>query len=134
MLLQDRQCCWKRHCEGGAVFSSPYLNTSQRRLYVATLGGRLLCLNPVSEEENQLLTTSLKCIFCQRVKHVHAVLLWSQDSGEVLWSHCRDVPFFSTPNCSSGHVVIGSVDGNIYCVSNAGKPVRIQTCWPDSSL
>uniref|UniRef100_A0A3Q1ALR7 Carrier domain-containing protein n=1 Tax=Amphiprion ocellaris TaxID=80972 RepID=A0A3Q1ALR7_AMPOC len=86
---QARQCVWKRHCGGGAVFSSPHLNSSLRRLYVATLGGRLLCLNP--------------------------------DSGDVLWSYCTDVPLFSSPSSCSGHVVIGSVDGNICCFSSSGK-------------
>ncbi|XP_067453656.1 beta-alanine-activating enzyme isoform X1 [Thunnus thynnus] len=84
-----QQCVWRHHCGGGAVFSSPYLNASLRQLYVASLGGHLLCLNA--------------------------------DSGEVLWSYCRDVPFFSSPNGSSGNVVIGSVDGNICCFSNTGK-------------
>ncbi|XP_069555329.1 beta-alanine-activating enzyme [Brachyistius frenatus] len=84
-----QNCVWKRHCGGGAVFSSPYLHPSLRQLYVATLGGRLLCLN--------------------------------LDSGGVLWSHCRDIPFFSSPNCSSSHVVIGSVDGNICCFSTSGN-------------
>ncbi|XP_034736790.1 beta-alanine-activating enzyme [Etheostoma cragini] len=86
-----QQCVWKRHCGGGAVFSSPYLHASLRQLYAASLGGHLLCLNP--------------------------------DSGEVLWSYCRDIPFFSSPNASSGHVIIGSVDGNICCFSNTGTPV-----------
>ncbi|XP_051233307.1 beta-alanine-activating enzyme isoform X1 [Dicentrarchus labrax] len=84
-----QQCVWRRHCGGGAVFSSPYLHTALRQLYVASLGGYLLCLNP--------------------------------DSGEVLWSYHRDIPFFSSPNGSSGYVVIGSVDGNICCFSNTGK-------------
>ncbi|XP_074492187.1 LOW QUALITY PROTEIN: beta-alanine-activating enzyme [Sebastes fasciatus] len=86
-----QQCVWRRHCGGGAVFSSPYLHSSLRRLYVASLGGHLLCLNP--------------------------------DSGEVLWSNCRDVPFFSSPNASSGQMAIGSVDGNICCFSDTGTLV-----------
>ncbi|XP_034036379.1 beta-alanine-activating enzyme [Thalassophryne amazonica] len=88
---KDQQCVWRRHCGGGAVFSSPYLHPSHRRLYVASLGGNLLCLNP--------------------------------DSGEVLWSYSGEVPFFSSPNGCSGHVVIGSVDGNICCFSYTGKPL-----------
>nr|XP_057930220.1 beta-alanine-activating enzyme isoform X2 [Doryrhamphus excisus] len=87
--LELLQCIWRRHCGGGAVFSSPHLDPCQRQLYVATLGGRLLCLHP--------------------------------DSGDVLWSHDRKVPFFSSPNSFSGSVVIGSVDGNICCFSNVGK-------------
>ncbi|XP_068599593.1 beta-alanine-activating enzyme [Brachionichthys hirsutus] len=88
---QVQQRVWKRHCGGGAVFSSPYLRTSLRQLYVASLGGRLLCLNT--------------------------------DSGDILWSYSRDVPFFSSPNVTSAHVVIGSVDGNICCFTNTGKLV-----------
>ncbi|MEQ2168741.1 hypothetical protein GOODEAATRI_017924 [Goodea atripinnis] len=86
---QLRQCVWKRHCGGGAVFSSPHLQPSHRRLYAASLGGRLLCVN--------------------------------LDSGDVLWSYCRDKPFFSSPTCFCGHIVIGSVDGNICCLSDAGE-------------
>ncbi|KAK5869916.1 hypothetical protein PBY51_024593 [Eleginops maclovinus] len=86
-----QQCVWRRHCRGGAVFSSPCLHLTLRQLYVASLGGHLLCLNP--------------------------------DSGDVLWSYCRDIPFFSSPNASSGNVVIGSVDGNICCFSSTGTLV-----------
>ncbi|XP_074525010.1 beta-alanine-activating enzyme [Halichoeres trimaculatus] len=39
------QCVWRRHCGGGAVFSSPYLLYSLRQLFVASLGGHLLCLS-----------------------------------------------------------------------------------------
>nr|XP_040040695.1 beta-alanine-activating enzyme [Gasterosteus aculeatus aculeatus] len=85
------RCVWRRSCGGGAVFSSPCLHPSLRKLYAASLGGRLLCLNP--------------------------------DSGEVLWSHRGDAPFFSSPDASSGQVVIGSVDGNICCFSHTGAPV-----------
>ncbi|KAM4739177.1 beta-alanine-activating enzyme isoform 2-T2 [Anableps anableps] len=86
---QLQQCVWKRLCGGGAVFSSPHLQPSHRRLYVASLGGCLLCLD--------------------------------LDSGDVLWTYCRDKPLFSSPNSSRGHVVIGSVDGNICCLSDTGE-------------
>uniref|UniRef100_A0A8C8M6F4 Carrier domain-containing protein n=1 Tax=Oncorhynchus tshawytscha TaxID=74940 RepID=A0A8C8M6F4_ONCTS len=88
---QVRQCVWKRHCGCGAVFSSPCLHPSLRQLYVATLGGHLLCLNP--------------------------------DTGAVLWTYSRKTPFFSSPSCSSGHIIIGSVDGNICCFSHTGEMV-----------
>ncbi|XP_037830248.1 beta-alanine-activating enzyme isoform X2 [Kryptolebias marmoratus] len=86
---QIQQCVWKRHCGGGAVFSSPHLHAPRRRLYVASLGGRLLCLD--------------------------------LDSGDVLWSYCRGAPFFSSPNSCRGHVVIGSVDGHVCCLSDSGE-------------
>ncbi|XP_054901491.1 beta-alanine-activating enzyme [Poeciliopsis prolifica] len=86
---QLQQCVWKRACGGGAVFSSPHLQPTRRRLYAASLGGRLLCLD--------------------------------LDGGDVLWSYCRDKPFFSSPNSSCGRVVIGSVDGYICCLSDSGE-------------
>ncbi|KAM6963032.1 beta-alanine-activating enzyme [Aplochiton taeniatus] len=86
---QARECVWQHHCGAGAVFSSPSLHPSLRQLYVATLGGTLLCLSP--------------------------------DSGEVLWTYCRQTPFFSSPSCSSSNVVIGSVDGHICCFSHTGE-------------
>uniref|UniRef100_A0A3Q3DII4 Aminoadipate-semialdehyde dehydrogenase n=1 Tax=Hippocampus comes TaxID=109280 RepID=A0A3Q3DII4_HIPCM len=91
--LDLQRCVWRRHCGGGAIFSSPYLDAARRQLYVATLGGKLLCLHP--------------------------------DSGEVLWSHSRDVPFFSSPKCGGdgGRVAIGSVDRNILCFSHDGTLV-----------
>ncbi|XP_046905585.1 beta-alanine-activating enzyme isoform X3 [Hypomesus transpacificus] len=96
---QARQCVWKRHCGGGAVFSSPCLHPSLRHLYVATLGGHLLCLRP--------------------------------DSGAVLWTRSRETPFFSSPGCSSGRMVVGSVDGNIYCFSLQGTELwRFTTSGP----
>uniref|UniRef100_A0A673VMV4 Aminoadipate-semialdehyde dehydrogenase n=1 Tax=Salmo trutta TaxID=8032 RepID=A0A673VMV4_SALTR len=88
---QVQQCVWKHHCGCGAVFSSPCLHPSLRQLYVATLGGHLLCLNP--------------------------------DTGTVLWTYSRKTPFFSSPSCSSGHIIIGSVDGNICCFSHTGEMV-----------
>uniref|UniRef100_A0A1A7X904 Aminoadipate-semialdehyde dehydrogenase n=2 Tax=Iconisemion striatum TaxID=60296 RepID=A0A1A7X904_9TELE len=86
---QLQLCVWKHHCGGGAVFSSPHLQATHRRLYAASLGGHLLCLD--------------------------------LDSGHVMWSYCRDTPFFSSPNFFCGHVVIGSVDGNICCFSDTGE-------------
>lgn len=48
----------------------------------------------------------------------------SQESGERLWSRRRRLPFFSSPNCSSGHALIGSADGSICCYGPTGKLVR----------
>lgn len=121
--VQVEQCVWRRHCGGGAVFSSPYLLSTRRQLFVASLGGHLLCLSPVSKKQTLATLTccsdsDMLCFVCLCMR-VHP-----QDSGEVLWSVCRDVPFFSSPNGSSGQVIIGSVDGNICCFSTEGKQVR----------
>uniref|UniRef100_A0A3P8ZH08 Carrier domain-containing protein n=1 Tax=Esox lucius TaxID=8010 RepID=A0A3P8ZH08_ESOLU len=99
---QARQCVWKHSCGSGALFSSPCLHTLRRHLYVATLGGNILCLNP--------------------------------DTGTVLWTYSRKTPFFSSPSCSSGHIVIGSVDGNICCLSHTGEMVRGRTAAKTVSM
>ncbi|XP_030347158.1 beta-alanine-activating enzyme isoform X3 [Strigops habroptila] len=44
--IYKKACMWKLHCEGGAVFSSPCLSSLPHHLYVATLGGLLLAVNP----------------------------------------------------------------------------------------
>lgn len=44
--LQEKKCVWKLKC-GGTVFSSPCLSLIPHHLYVATLGGHLLAINPV---------------------------------------------------------------------------------------
>ncbi|XP_071371684.1 beta-alanine-activating enzyme [Centroberyx affinis] len=49
------------------------------------------------------------------------LLCLNPDSGELIWTYCRETPFFSSPNGSSGPIVIGSADGNICCFSNMGK-------------
>ncbi|KAF5900525.1 acyl-CoA synthetase family member 4 isoform X2, partial [Clarias magur] len=43
-----KHCVWKYYCGGGAVFSSPCVHSSPRRLYSATLRGQLHCLSPDS--------------------------------------------------------------------------------------
>lgn len=47
LYFQKKVCMWKLHCEGGAVFSSPCLSSFPHHLYVATLGGLFLAINPV---------------------------------------------------------------------------------------
>ncbi|XP_074760959.1 beta-alanine-activating enzyme isoform X3 [Athene noctua] len=44
--IYKKACIWKLHCEGGAVFSSPCLSSFPHHLYVATLRGLLLAVNP----------------------------------------------------------------------------------------
>ncbi|XP_056414432.1 beta-alanine-activating enzyme isoform X2 [Hyla sarda] len=46
--VEVKQCIWKAHCEGGAVFSSPCISMEPHHLYTATLGGRVLAFNPVT--------------------------------------------------------------------------------------
>ncbi|XP_028932498.1 beta-alanine-activating enzyme isoform X5 [Ornithorhynchus anatinus] len=44
--VYERKRVWELHCGGGAVFASPCLSLAPHRLYVATLGGLLVAVNP----------------------------------------------------------------------------------------
>uniref|UniRef100_F6W7A3 Beta-alanine-activating enzyme n=1 Tax=Ornithorhynchus anatinus TaxID=9258 RepID=F6W7A3_ORNAN len=46
--VYERKRVWELHCGGGAVFASPCLSLAPHRLYVATLGGLLVAVNPAS--------------------------------------------------------------------------------------
>ncbi|KAG7488869.1 hypothetical protein MATL_G00038990 [Megalops atlanticus] len=43
------------------------------------------------------------------------------DSGALVWKHCSDAPFFSSPCCSCSCVCIGSMDNNIYGFCHTGQ-------------
>lgn len=58
--LQEKKCVWKLHC-GGAVLSSPCLSLLPHHLYVATLGGLLLAVNPVGIKYVLTLLPIFKC-------------------------------------------------------------------------
>ncbi|KAL7981791.1 hypothetical protein Chor_000848 [Crotalus horridus] len=45
--IYKKECVWRLHCESGGIFSSPHLNLLPHHLYVGTLGGLLLAVNPV---------------------------------------------------------------------------------------
>lgn len=125
---------WSRHCGGGAVFSSPSFHPSLRQLYVASLGGRLLCLHPVSSYTKHTQTSCSKLCKTSDRPPLLCPGFFPQDSGEVLWTHSVGVPIFSSPNASSGHVLIGSVDGNISCLSSSGEVVSLGLQCVDSPL
>ncbi|XP_073439683.1 beta-alanine-activating enzyme-like isoform X2 [Dendrobates tinctorius] len=124
--VEIKQCAWKVHCEGGAVFSSPCLSTKPHHLYVATLGGRLLALNAVKG------TTVWKAdigkpLFSSPLCNQNQVFLGCVDAdfysfshmGEKLWKISTEGPIFSSPCVStlSEHITFGSHDGYIYCCS-----------------
>ncbi|XP_077135842.1 beta-alanine-activating enzyme isoform X2 [Ranitomeya variabilis] len=124
--IEVKQCVWKAHCEGGAVFSSPCLSTKPHHLYVATLGGRLLAFNAVQG------TTVWKAdigkpLFSSPLCNQNQVFVGCVDAkfysfshmGEKLWQFSTEGPIFSSPCVStlSEHVTFGSHDGYIYCCS-----------------
>ncbi|XP_075716078.1 beta-alanine-activating enzyme isoform X2 [Rhinoderma darwinii] len=124
--IEVKQCVWKAHCEGGAVFSSPCISTKPHHLYVATLGGRLLAFNPVTGKtvwKNDLGKPVFSSPLCNQnhvfVGCVDANFYSFSHMGEKLRHFTTDGPVFSSPCVStlSQHITFGSHDGFIYCCS-----------------
>ncbi|KAK2863883.1 hypothetical protein Q7C36_003037 [Tachysurus vachellii] len=151
-----KQCVWKHYCGGGAVFSSPCVHSSPRRLYSATLRGQLHCLNP--DSGTVLWTYSTDVPFfsspscydsCVCVGSVNGRIIALSHDGNVLWDFLTDGPVFSSPcltslpplinqriddvcttlspSCSA--VFCGSHDSSVYCIDSANGSLlwRFQT-------
>ncbi|NXJ73889.1 ACSF4 enzyme, partial [Trogon melanurus] len=129
--IYKKACVWKLHCEGGAVFSSPCLSSSPHHLYVATLGGLLLAVNPVTGSKiwksflGKPLFSSPHCnekYVC--VGCVDGNLYCYSHSGEKVWQFSTNGPVFSSPCISSltkQEVFFGSHDCFIYCCNMEGS-------------
>ncbi|XP_014801065.1 PREDICTED: acyl-CoA synthetase family member 4 [Calidris pugnax] len=129
--IYKKACIWKLHCEGGAVFSSPCLSSFPHHLYVATLGGLLLAVNPVTGNKiwksflgkplfsSPHCNENYVCIGC-----VDGNLYCYTHSGEKAWQFSTNGPVFSSPCISSltkQEIFFGSHDGFIYCCSVEGN-------------
>ncbi|NWH62090.1 ACSF4 enzyme, partial [Geococcyx californianus] len=129
--IYKKACIWQLHCEGGAVFSSPCLSSFPHHLYVATLGGLLLAVNPVMG--NKIWKSSLgKPLFssphCNEkyvcVGCVDGNLYCYTHSGEMVWQFSTSGPVFSSPCISSltkQQIFFGSHDCFIYCCNMEGN-------------
>ncbi|XP_077333569.1 beta-alanine-activating enzyme isoform X1 [Lithobates pipiens] len=128
--IEGKQCVWKSHCQASAVFSSPCINLDPHHLYVATLGGLVLAINPSTgkplwkKDIGKPVFSSLQC----SDKHVFfgcvdAMFYCLSHHGEKLWQFSTEGPIFSSPCVSSvsKHVIFGSHDGFIYCCSTEGE-------------
>ncbi|NXN08898.1 ACSF4 enzyme, partial [Indicator maculatus] len=129
--IYQKACVWKVHCNGGAVFSSPCLSSFPHHLYVATLGGLLLAVNPVTGNTiwksflGKPLFSSPHCNEqCVCVGCVDGNLYCYTHAGEKAWQFATNGPVFSSPCISSltkQEVFVGSHDHFIYCCSMEGK-------------
>ncbi|NWX45686.1 ACSF4 enzyme, partial [Steatornis caripensis] len=129
--IYKKACIWKLHCEGGAVFSSPCLSLFPHHLYVATLGGLLLAVNPVMGNKiwksflGKPLFSSPHCnekYVC--VGCVDGNLYCYTHSGEKVWEFSTNGPVFSSPCISSlttQEIFFGSHDCFIYCCNMEGN-------------
>ncbi|NXN98276.1 ACSF4 enzyme, partial [Rhinopomastus cyanomelas] len=128
--IYAKACVWSLHCQGGAVFSSPCLSASPHHLYVATLGGLLLAVNPVTGKKiwKSVLGKPLfssphcneksVCVGC-----VDGNLYCYTHSGEKVWQFSTKGPVFSSPCISSlteQGIFVGSHDRFIYCCGAEG--------------
>ncbi|NXH77784.1 ACSF4 enzyme, partial [Hydrobates tethys] len=129
--IYKKACIWKLHCEGGAVFSSPCLSSFPHHLYVATLGGLLLAVNPVTGNKiwksflGKPLFSSPHCnekYVC--VGCVDGNLYCYTHSGEKVWQFSTNGPVFSSPcisNLTKQEIFFGSHDCFIYCCNMEGN-------------
>ncbi|XP_074882522.1 beta-alanine-activating enzyme isoform X1 [Buteo buteo] len=129
--IYKKACIWKLHCKGGAVFSSPCLSSSPHHLYVATLGGLLLAVNPVTGNKiwksflGKPLFSSPHCN--EKYVYVGCVdgnLYCYTHSGEKVWQFSTNGPVFSSPCISSltkQEIFFGSHDCFIYCCNMEGN-------------
>ncbi|NXN78119.1 ACSF4 enzyme, partial [Bombycilla garrulus] len=129
--IYKKMCVWKLHCEGGAVFSSPCLSSFPHHLYVATLGGLLLAVNPVTG--SRIWKSNLgKPLFSSPHCNENHVFIGCVDgnlycythSGEKVWQFSTNGPVFSSPCLSSltkQEIFFGSHDCFIYCCSTEGN-------------
>ncbi|XP_036437396.1 beta-alanine-activating enzyme [Colossoma macropomum] len=99
-----KRCVWKHHCESGAVFSSPFVHSSPRRLYAATLGGQLHSLCPDSGEllwkysSDVPFFSSPSCSdSCVCIGSVNGDISALSHEGKVLWNFRTAGPVFSSP-------------------------------------
>lgn len=129
--IYEKMCVWKLHCEGGAVFSSPCISSFPHHVYVATLGGLLLAVNPVTGNKiwksflGKPLFSSPHCNEkCVCIGCVDGNLYCYTHSGEKVWQFSTNGPVFSSPCISSltkQEVFFGSHDHFIYCCNTEGN-------------
>nr|XP_034968206.1 beta-alanine-activating enzyme [Zootoca vivipara]XP_034968207.1 beta-alanine-activating enzyme [Zootoca vivipara]XP_034968208.1 beta-alanine-activating enzyme [Zootoca vivipara]XP_034968209.1 beta-alanine-activating enzyme [Zootoca vivipara]XP_034968210.1 beta-alanine-activating enzyme [Zootoca vivipara] len=128
--IYKKECVWKLHSEAGAVFSSPHLNLLPHHLYVATLGGLLLAVNPITGNEiwksfcGKPIFSSPHCNKdCVCVGCVDGNLYCFSHFGEKKWKFSSNGPIFSSPCIShfSSDIFFGSHDNFTYCCSTEGN-------------
>ncbi|KAM4710151.1 beta-alanine-activating enzyme isoform 2-T2 [Discoglossus pictus] len=124
-----KQCIWKSHCGGGAVFSSPCVSTKPYHLYAATLGGIIMAVNPTTGTSIWTYDCGKPVFSSPRCNQNHVFVGCVNEKfyclthdGEKLWHISTSGPIFSSPCLSnlSKQIVFGSHDGFIYCCNTEG--------------
>ncbi|XP_019381580.1 PREDICTED: acyl-CoA synthetase family member 4 isoform X2 [Gavialis gangeticus] len=129
--IYKKECIWKLHCEGGAVFASPRLSLLPHHLYIATLRGCLLAVNPDTGSKiwksscgkplfsSPHCSARYVCVGC-----VDGNLYCFSHSGEKVWQFSTNGPIFSSPcisNLTKQEIFFGSHDCFIYSCNMEGN-------------
>ncbi|KAG8134937.1 hypothetical protein E2320_008002 [Naja naja] len=132
LVATKKECVWKLHSESGGIFSSPHLHLLPHHLYVGTLGGLLLAVNPVMGKTIWK-AVCWRPIFssphCDKdyvyVGCVDGKLYCFSHFGEKVWAFSSNGPIFSSPCVSpfSRDVFFGSHDCFIYCCNREGNVI-----------
>ncbi|CAB1106926.1 unnamed protein product [Ectocarpus sp. CCAP 1310/34] len=111
---------WTFDC-GGALFASPAHDAEAHVVYAATTKGRVVAL------DNSALVVFVGTEAGSSVDHNRKLTGSSTTQPTLLWDTYLPAPVFSSPAvCSaSGAVVLGCVDGGMYCVSSVGEQVWV---------
>lgn len=111
---------WNFDC-GGALFASPAHDVEARVVYAATTKGRVVAL------DNSALLVFTGIEAAGSAHHNRKLTDSPTTQPTLLWDTYLPAPVFSSPAvCSaSGTVVLGCVDGGLYCFSSAGDQVWV---------
>lgn len=120
----DGDLGWSFDC-GGALFASPVRDVDARVVYAATTKGRIVALDTsllVSTETMANATCSATNATVQHERNGS-----SPKHPTLLWEMHLPAPCFSTPVVcdANGYVVLGCVDGGLYCLSSNGEQVWV---------
>ncbi|XP_074922542.1 beta-alanine-activating enzyme isoform X5 [Chelonoidis abingdonii] len=120
---------WKLHCEGGAVFSSPYLSILPDHLYAATLGGLLLAINPVWQFSTSGPVFSSPCISSFTKQEIYfgshdCFIYCCNIEGNLLWKFETTSSVYATPFVFHSHdlesetlLAATSTDGTVWILN-----------------
>lgn len=110
----DGDLRWSFDC-GGAIFASPAQDADARVVYAATTKGRIVALDTSLLVSTEAMMNAA-CSATDAMQH-----------PTLLWDRHLPAPCFSTPVVcdANGCVVIGCVDGGLYCLSSNGEQVWV---------
>ena len=115
---------WSYDC-GGALFASPAQDAGARVVYAATTKGRIVALDTSMLVSTEVQTNAACSAAGTSTQQAHCGS--SPKHPTLLWDKQLPAPCFSTPVVcdANGCVVLGCVDGGLYCLSSTGEQVWV---------